>query len=492
MLITNAFSLLTHPLPLQAARGFVPPLEIGDLAGRLDLLLAGGAPRSDLRLALPSPLALWDRLVETGDAQPLSQGAHVVPRVPGEAVDRWLRYVEAQHRLVGPAVELGLKLLLGNTVVSAETALFADMLRRGLPGDYPLELRLMTPAVSQWFLQRTGEIRRQASDFVFLETEQGLIDFEGYRSVYYWRHRPRPGFAMLARPEADSLSLGGSLGTIVALHGLFQDRQSLLESLLEPLALQYYSELWTYDQPGFGFSKGFWNPEQDETFLLAAIRILERARYESAGPVTLLGYSMGGIVAAQVATVRPDLIDRLVLIATPFQPRREDQMIALSHDLERNAAQIAAGDLRAPTLRGFAPREVLQGLKGARWNVAFADTIHRMAARFRESGFSCVRPTLIVFNPHDAMVDPIGLRVLGEPIPDHVQLVRWEESSPSGRASRAHDIYCHPTVRGEVGRFIGAGYPSRDQRVMAWRDFDRHLAGRDLHRVGAHIVSRLD
>jgi pimeloyl-ACP methyl ester carboxylesterase len=44
---------------------------------------------------------------------------------------------------------------------------------------------------------------------------------------------------------------------------------------------------------------------------------------EAAGrPVALVGQSMGGTVAREVARVRPDLVDRLITLGTPlFRPR---------------------------------------------------------------------------------------------------------------------------------------------------------------------------
>jgi poly(3-hydroxyalkanoate) synthetase len=45
---------------------------------------------------------------------------------------------------------------------------------------------------------------------------------------------------------------------------------------------------------------------------------LERALLSLGGPVTLAGYCMGGMMAVAAAQRRPDLVDRLVLIATPW------------------------------------------------------------------------------------------------------------------------------------------------------------------------------
>lgn len=62
---------------------------------------------------------------------------------------------------------------------------------------------------------------------------------------------------------------------------------------------------------GLGFNRG------------ASPDILERvaARVEAHGrgrPVVLVGWSLGGIIAREVAKVRPDLVDKVVTMGTPF------------------------------------------------------------------------------------------------------------------------------------------------------------------------------
>ncbi len=69
------------------------------------------------------------------------------------------------------------------------------------------------------------------------------------------------------------------------------------------------------DLPGFGLSPPMRRPSI-ASFTDVALEFVARA----GAPVTLLGNSMGGLIAMDVARRRPDLVDRLVLIAPATRP----------------------------------------------------------------------------------------------------------------------------------------------------------------------------
>ncbi len=56
---------------------------------------------------------------------------------------------------------------------------------------------------------------------------------------------------------------------------------------------------------------------------------LERALQSIGSPVTLAGYCMGGLMAVAAAQRRPDLVSRLVLLATPWDFQAEDPAAAV-------------------------------------------------------------------------------------------------------------------------------------------------------------------
>jgi len=105
----------------------------------------------------------------------------------------------------------------------------------------------------------------------------------------------------------------------VFVHGLggastnFTDLMYLLSDLLEG---------WALDLPGFGHSgpnaRGY-------TMLAHAQVVVAFLQQLGAGPVHLVGNSMGGAVAVQVAHQRPDLVRSLILLAPALpdlRPRR--------------------------------------------------------------------------------------------------------------------------------------------------------------------------
>jgi pimeloyl-ACP methyl ester carboxylesterase len=57
--------------------------------------------------------------------------------------------------------------------------------------------------------------------------------------------------------------------------------------------------------------------------------------HEPARPVALLGHSLGAVVAAQLASERPELIRKLVLVDPPFDPDRPREHIEAVEQLRR-------------------------------------------------------------------------------------------------------------------------------------------------------------
>jgi len=73
--------------------------------------------------------------------------------------------------------------------------------------------------------------------------------------------------------------------------------------------------LLSADRPGYGSSDLL--PSGAGGFAAAADDLAEALDRLGTGPVGLAGWSAGGLVALELAGRRPDLVDRLVLIATP-------------------------------------------------------------------------------------------------------------------------------------------------------------------------------
>ncbi len=100
----------------------------------------------------------------------------------------------------------------------------------------------------------------------------------------------------------------GSGGTLVFLHGIQQQMGDapFLRSLAERV------HVVAPEHPGFGETGGFDRLHDLTDLVLHYRRVLEAVAGDR--PVTLIGHSLGGMFAAEIAAFCPDLVDRLVLV----------------------------------------------------------------------------------------------------------------------------------------------------------------------------------
>jgi pimeloyl-ACP methyl ester carboxylesterase len=112
---------------------------------------------------------------------------------------------------------------------------------------------------------------------------------------------------------------GGTGDMIVAVHGL---GGAHLNWMPAAPGLARTGRLIAPDLPGFGYSP----PRSSYSISSHALAVVELL--ESLGPpVGLMGNSLGALVAIQIAASRPDLVDRLVLVAPAGPPRWDDERI---------------------------------------------------------------------------------------------------------------------------------------------------------------------
>jgi len=142
------------------------------------------------------------------------------------------------------------------------------------------------------------------------------------------------------------------------------------------------------DLPGFG-------SERRARFALDDAPAHVAFRLEEVGRAHLIGHSLGGLVAARVAARRPDLVDRLVLVAPAGAlPRRSlpAHALQLAHALRHTSPQFARL-LFGDALRG-GPRTLWQAARDLLDDdvVPELEQIHA--------------PTLLVWGSHDPLVPP--------------------------------------------------------------------------------------
>jgi pimeloyl-ACP methyl ester carboxylesterase len=147
---------------------------------------------------------------------------------------------------------------------------------------------------------------------------------------------------------------------------------------------------------GHGLSKDTSQPWSHEAFADDVAALLERLGIKKA---SVMGYSSGGAVALQTAIRHPDLVDKVVIISTPF---RSDGYYP--EGLQRFAEMPAA----APKLAASVSQSPLAALyPSVNWESMFRKT-GELANRNRGSDWSASVagikvPTLLVFADADAI-----------------------------------------------------------------------------------------
>lgn len=141
-----------------------------------------------------------------------------------------------------------------------------------------------------------------------------------------------------SRPPAPIASYSFGTGpTVVLLHGLGSRIEHWLP-VARKLARSYHVVL--AQLPGHGESE-MAEPLTLERAALALEGTLAREAHE---PVTLVGHSIGGLVAAKLALERPRLVRSLVLIETALKPAVEEhERLGMLDALDRDYSGLVAG-----------------------------------------------------------------------------------------------------------------------------------------------------
>ena len=149
------------------------------------------------------------------------------------------------------------------------------------------------------------------------------------------------------------------------------------------------------------------------------------------GKAHVLGTSLGGFVAQELALKRPDLVDRLVLVCTSYggrgpetmSPRALSDMIGLPSLSVERAVRRGLETATSDAYRAERPEEFEQIV---RWRLADSPSLStyyeqmRAGARFdvsRDVG-SITSPTLVIHGSEDRYVPVANAVALAEAIPD--------------------------------------------------------------------------
>jgi len=181
------------------------------------------------------------------------------------------------------------------------------------------------------------------------------------------------------------------------------------------------------------------------------------------GKTHVLGTSLGGFVAQELALARPDLVDRLVLVCTSYGGRGPEAMspgaLADMMGLGTFSAEAAARKaLAAATGKAYRAEKPEEFEQIVRWRLADSPSVvsyyeqAKAGARFDLSGDvgHITSPTLVIHGAEDRYVPPANARALAEAIPG-AKLRMLEDAGHLVFVERFAD------VNREVVRFLKSG-----------------------------------
>lgn len=214
----------------------------------------------------------------------------------------------------------------------------------------------------------------------------------------------------------------GSGAELVLLHG-WGLHSGLWQTVVEPLSRNYCLHL--VDLPGHGQS-----PRMGELTLASLVEELETLFPR---PVSVMGWSLGGLFALKWAHLYPSKIEKLVFVASsPCFRRRKDWPCAMEDDVLDKFAESLKADYRGTLSRFLALQamgdEFARGLLRQMQSELFVRGEPDLAAL--EDGLNLLRdvdlrtdvaqlqqPALLLFGGRDRLVPPAVARWLADSIP---------------------------------------------------------------------------
>ena len=216
-------------------------------------------------------------------------------------------------------------------------------------------------------------------------------------------------------------TLGGG-PTVLMLHGIGGGHLAFAPQV-ETLASSGYRAV-AWDMPGYGHSA----PIEPYNFKGLAARCIALIESLKCGDVTLLGHSMGGMVAQEVVARRPELVSKLVLSGTSPSFGKPDGDWQRSFIAERTApldAGLTMAELAArlvPEMAG--PAALPEGLKLATHCMSLVNpstyrrALEALVSFDRRANLANIRvPTLLIAGEQDRNAPPAVMKKMAASIP---------------------------------------------------------------------------
>ena len=221
-------------------------------------------------------------------------------------------------------------------------------------------------------------------------------------------------------------SVLGSGPPVLMLHGIGGGHLAFAPQL-ETLAQAGFRAV-SWDMPGYGHS----DPIEPYTFKGLAekcIELIEGLTFKAPRPgVTLVGHSMGGMVAQELVLRRPELVERLVLCGTSAAFGKPDgdwqQAFVQSRMAPLLAGQTMAelAETLVPAMAG--PQALPEGLTLARHCMAqvpvatYRRALEALVGFNRQEALGGIAvPTLLMVGEHDPNAPPKVMQRMAERIP---------------------------------------------------------------------------
>lgn len=224
-----------------------------------------------------------------------------------------------------------------------------------------------------------------------------------------------PSLVRVGPAPTIALEVRGTGPFVLFLHGIGGSRRQWQPQLT---ALSDTFRVAAWDARGYGDSDDYAGPLQFSVFVDDVLRVLDHFGVARA---SIVGLSMGGRIAREVALRAPDRVDRLVLANTTpgFSSLSADEQRRF---VESRAAPIRAGAPVATIAREMAPRllhrdadaatiEAVIAMMSALHPESYIKTVEASVAQDRAAPIESIRaPTLVITS--DA--DPLYPRAISE------------------------------------------------------------------------------
>lgn len=326
-----------------------------------------------------------------------------------------------------------------------------------------------------------GRITVRGNVHLAMDLGSRIISDQPHR-WHYEVGRPRVGRLRIARLRThlrDSGEIQTASNPVLVMHGLSATKSSMLPTIV---GLAASREVHAIDHPGHGDSDKPFVSYTPSFLAGTAIRYIDQIGAER---VDLIGNSLGGRVALEIAARRPDRVGRMVLYAPAMAPARDRGLIQLL-----KVVPSSVGMIPGIFTRGRAEtviRTLLGGLDGARQSLidAAVDDFLRiyssasarralysslrgylLADSFGEGGFwtslpEIEAPALFIWGRHDPLVSWRYYRLTAQWLPHAVSAI-YEDG---GHVPQIE----HPDRTHEITRdFLDGGRPEASTAVSVW------------------------